>query len=72
MMRGLEILAVAALALGARHILQYAAYKHGRRDHREALQTWEAEGGAVPTSRTRTAMQVSPIPPAFREDAIHR
>ncbi len=72
MMRELDILAVVTLALGARHILQYAARKHGRREHHEAVQSWEAEGGAVPTSRTRTATQISPTPPAFREDAINR
>ena len=62
-MRGLEILAIATLALGARHILNYVVRKDGRHEHREAVQTWEAEGGAVPTSRTRTAAQVSPMPP---------
>ena len=64
-MRGLEILAAATLALGASHILQYAARERGRSEQREALQTWETEGGAVPTSRSGTAgMQVRPMPAA--------
>jgi hypothetical protein len=61
MARGLEIIALAGVALGAAHILQYAQRKRQRHEQREALQTWEDEGGAVPTSRTRTAaMQVTP------------
>ena len=64
-MRGLEILAAATLACGAMQILQYAARKRGRSEQREALQTWETEGGAVPTSRTGTAAtQVRPALPA--------
>ena len=60
-MRELEILAVATLAFGAAHFLKYLARKHDRREQRGAVQAWEAEGGAVPTSRTRTtAMEVKP------------
>ena len=61
MARALEILALTTLAVGAVHILNHAVRKRGRREQRAALQTWEAEGGAVPSSRTRTAaMQVRP------------
>jgi hypothetical protein len=66
MVRGLEILAAATLACGAMQILQYAARKRGRGEQREALQTWETEGGAVPASRTGTAAAtpVRPMPAA--------
>ena len=61
MARALEILAVTTLALGAAHILNHVVRKRGRREQRVALQTWEAEGGAVPNLRTRTAaMQARP------------
>jgi hypothetical protein len=60
-MRELEILAVAALALGASHFLNYLALRRDRREQRSAVHAWEAEGGAVPTSRTSTtAMEVRP------------
>ena len=60
-MRELEILAVAALALGASHVLNYLARQRDRREQRGAVQAWEAEGGAVPISPTRTtAMEVRP------------
>ena len=72
MMRALEVVAVAALALAAKHILQYIARKHGCRERHEALQTWEAEGGAVPTSRTRTAGQLAPAPDALSASALSR
>jgi hypothetical protein len=63
-MRALDILAVAAVAYGAIRVLSYTARKGERRAQRTALQTWEAEGGAVPTSRSRTAVQVTPTPTA--------
>ena len=60
-MRELEILAVAMLAFGAAHFLKYLSRKEERREQGGAVQAWEAEGGAVPTSRTRTAaMEVKP------------
>jgi hypothetical protein len=60
-MRELEILAVATLAFGAVHFLKYLARKQDRREQRGELHAWEGEGGAVPTSRTRTtAMEVKP------------
>lgn len=61
-MRGLTIAAGAMLAFGAKKLLGYLRRKAGRRTQREALQTWEAEGGAVPVSRSRTAAQVPPSP----------
>jgi hypothetical protein len=61
-MRGFTILAVATLTLGAKHALGYLRRKGGRRAQREALQTWEGEGGAVPVSRSTTAAQVPPAP----------
>jgi hypothetical protein len=61
MTRRLTILAAATLALAAKHFLQYAGRKGTRRAQREALQTWEGEGGAVPVSRvSTTAAQVAP------------
>ena len=60
-MRPLDIIAVATLACGVIRLLSYTTRKGERRDQRAALQTWEAEGGAVPTSRNRTAVQVSPV-----------
>jgi hypothetical protein len=60
MTHGITLLALVGLGLGARRFLQYAAIKHAHRQHREALQTWEGEGGAVPTGGSQIAAQVSP------------
>jgi hypothetical protein len=62
MTRGILVFALLALAASAKHILGYAARKRALRDRREALQTWEAEGGAVPVGRSQTT--ASQIPPA--------
>ena len=61
-MRTLDIVAAAVLAWGMRGILQSIRASAVRRDRREALQTWETEGGAVPVSPSTTAAQVSPPP----------
>ena len=61
-MRTLDIVAAAAVALFIREILRTGRLRADRRQRRESLQTWEAEGGAVPVSRSATAAQVSPPP----------
>lgn len=63
-MRTLDIVAAAVLACGLREILRSIRGKALRSDRREALQTWETEGGAVPISPSTTAAQVSPPPDA--------
>jgi hypothetical protein len=61
MTRGLTILAAATLALGAEHFLRYLGRNGTRRVQREALHTWEGEGGAVPVTRSTTVAQVPPL-----------
>jgi hypothetical protein len=65
-MRTLDLMAAATLALGVRAILRKGAARSERTQRREAIQTWEDEGGAVPVSRSATAAQVSPPPDAAR------
>jgi hypothetical protein len=60
--RFITALALLAIALGAKHIVGYAIARRQRREQREALQTWEGEGGAVPVTPGRTAAQVMPHP----------
>ena len=62
MTRGIAFVGLLAIGLAAQNILHYARYKRGRREQNRALQTWEAEGGAVPTGPSRTAAQVRPVP----------
>lgn len=62
MTRGTAFVGMLALALAGTNLLHYARYKRARREQRHALQTWEAEGGAVPTSASTTAAQVTPEP----------
>lgn len=59
-MRMLDVVAVGAVALAVREIMRTPRVHADRRVRREALQTWEAEGGAVPVSQSTTAAQVSP------------
>ena len=62
MTRGIALLALVALGAGARQILGHAARKRARSERREAIQTWEAEGGAVPVDPSRTtASQIPPV-----------
>jgi hypothetical protein len=63
-MHALDIVAAATVLLGLREILRVGRVRADRRERRESLQTWEAEGGAVPLSRSATAAQVSPPPDA--------
>jgi hypothetical protein len=63
-MRTLDIVAAAIVALGLRQLRRARKVRADRRERRESLQTWEAEGGAVPLSRSATAAQVSPSPDA--------
>lgn len=60
MTRGIAFIALLALGLASQHVLHYGRYKRARREQRRALQTWEGEGGAVPTAPSRTAAQVAP------------
>lgn len=62
MTRGIAILALLAVGVAAQNLLHYARYMRARREQKRALQTWEAEGGAVPTSPYTTAAQVTPEP----------
>lgn len=69
MPRGIALLALLALGTGAKHILGHAAaHRRTRREQREALQTWEAEGGAVPVGRSQTT--ASQVPPADIQPSI--
>lgn len=67
MTRNTALISVIALALGIQNILHYARYRRRKLAQPNALQTWESEGGAVPTSAGRTAAQVSPEPAATAE-----
>jgi hypothetical protein len=69
MIRGTTLIGLLALGLAGFNLLHYARYRQGRRDQRHALQTWEAEGGAVPTGPSTTAAQVTPEP---LPDALQR
>lgn len=62
MTRSIAFISLLALALGVQHALHYARYKRLRTERRRAIQTWEGEGGAVPTGPARTAAQVTPEP----------
>ena len=75
MTRGIALLALLALGAGARQLLGYAARKRALRDRREAIQTWEAEGGAVPVGPSQTtASQIPPVglaaQPSARDFAV--
>jgi hypothetical protein len=63
-MRVLDVIAAGAALLAVREILRLVKVRADRGDRREALHTWEAEGGAVPVSRSTTVAQVSPPPDA--------
>jgi len=52
MTRSIALLALLTLGACAKHLLGYAAHKRTRREQREAVHTWEAEGGAVPVGRS--------------------
>jgi hypothetical protein len=62
MTREIAFVGLLALGLAAQNILHYARYKRARREQKRALQTWEAEGGAVPVGPSQTAAQVTPEP----------
>jgi hypothetical protein len=63
-MRVLDVIAAGAVVLAVREISRLVKVRSDRHDRREALHTWEAEGGAVPVSRSTTVAQVSPPPDA--------
>jgi hypothetical protein len=60
MPRDATVIALIALAVGAYHLLDYRARRHHRPGQPDPLQTWEAEGGAVPVGRHRIAAQTTP------------
>lgn len=62
MSRGIAFVGLLALGLAAQNVLHYARYKRARREQHRALQTWETEGGAVPTGPSQIAAQVTPEP----------
>jgi hypothetical protein len=63
MTRSIAFIGLLALGLATQNILHYARYKRARREQRRAVETWETEGGAVPTGPSKTAAQVTPEPP---------
>jgi len=60
MTRGIALLALLALGAGARQIVGSAARKRALREGREAMQTWEEEGGAVPVGHSQTTASQIP------------
>jgi hypothetical protein len=65
-MRMLDLIAIAALGAAAWNIVRISRMRRDRGARREALQTWESEGGAVPVSPSTIAAQVSPAPDAVQ------
>ncbi len=63
-MQLLDVIAVGVIAATVWEILRARAIRAQRSERREALHSWEAEGGAVPVSPTTIAAQVSPAPDA--------
>ena len=56
----LTLSALAGLAYGGRHFLNFMKQKNKTRVQEKKLEIWEGEGGAVPVAPTRTAAQVRP------------
>jgi len=56
----LTLAALAGVACGARHFLNFLSQKSKSRLAQKRLEIWEGEGGAVPVAKTRTAAQISP------------
>ena len=56
----LTLAAFAGFACGARHFLNFMKQKNKISLQEKKLEVWEAEGGAVPVARTRTAAQIRP------------
>lgn len=64
-MRSLFTLAaLAGFAYGARHFLIFLKEQEKSRIQAKRLEIWEAEGGAVPVTATKTAAQVRPRKPS--------
>ena len=63
MARGLTAAAFVALGFLGRHFYDHLRGKRHHKEKREALETWEGEGGSVPVSPSRTAAQVPPVQP---------
>jgi hypothetical protein len=52
------VIALIGLAFGVRDFIEFLGRRRSR--DREALDSWETEGGAVPVAPNRTAAQVWP------------
>jgi hypothetical protein len=64
-------LALAALALGGRHLVRHLKNRKKNKLHQTKLEVWEGEGGAVPVTPHRTAAQIAPrraASPSVRAD----
>ena len=55
-----SLAALAGLAAGLRHFLNFLTENEKNRVQAKRLEIWEGEGGAVPVAKTRTAAQVRP------------
>lgn len=58
MTRYFMVIALAGLALGARHFLTHPSRRNTPRT--DPIRTWETEGGSVPVASNRTAAQIAP------------
>ena len=61
-MRVLTLLVVVSGAWGVKQLLDLAQSRRRQLQNREAMTTWEGEGGAVPVATNRIASQVRPAP----------
>lgn len=55
-----SLAALAGLAAGIRHFLNFLNEHEKNRVQEKRLEIWEGEGGAVPVAQSRTAAQVKP------------
>lgn len=62
MVRECTLLALVGVVAGTRHVMQWRASRRDRMQAPDPLESWEAEGGAVPVAPGRMAAQVSPRP----------
>ena len=61
-MRALTLLVMTSGAWGVKQLLDLAQSRRKHLETREAVTTWEGEGGAVPVATNRIASQVRPAP----------
>lgn len=60
MRRILGFLTLASVTYGIKRMLGLARSRRRHAEQREAVNTWEGEGGAVPIAPNRTAQQTEP------------